>query len=43
VSTAQQETLDAILRQSAFPAGSSVDEQRRQLRDLLSAHLGIAA
>jgi acetyl esterase/lipase len=37
VSTEQQETLDAILRQSAFPAGSSVNEQRRLLRELLSA------
>ncbi len=37
VSTEQQETLDAILRQSAFPVGSSVDEQRRLLRELLSA------
>jgi acetyl esterase/lipase len=37
MSTEQQETLDAILRQSAFPIGSSVDEQRRLLRELLSA------
>jgi len=37
VSTEQRENLDAILRQSAFPAGSSVNEQRRQLRELLSA------
>jgi epsilon-lactone hydrolase len=37
VSTQQRETLDAILRQSAFPAGSDVSEQRRQLRELLSA------
>jgi monoterpene epsilon-lactone hydrolase len=37
VSTEQRETLDAILRQSAFPAGSDVNEQRRQLRELLSA------
>ena len=37
VSTEQQETLDAILRQSAFPVGSGVDEQRRLLRELLSA------
>jgi epsilon-lactone hydrolase len=37
VSTEQQETLDAILRQSAFPADSDVDEQRRLLRELLSA------
>ena len=37
MSTQQRETLDAILRQSAFPAGSDVNEQRRQLRELLSA------
>jgi monoterpene epsilon-lactone hydrolase len=37
VSIEQRETLDAILRQSAFPAGSDVNEQRRQLRDLQSA------
>src|SRR6185369_16713261 len=37
VSTEQRETLDAILRQSAFPVGSDVDEQRRLLRELLSA------
>jgi monoterpene epsilon-lactone hydrolase len=37
VSTEQQETLDAILRQSAFPVGSTVDEQRRHLRELVSA------
>jgi monoterpene epsilon-lactone hydrolase len=37
VSTQQRETLDAILRQSAFTAGSDVSEQRRQLRELLSA------
>jgi epsilon-lactone hydrolase len=37
VSTEQRETLDAILRQSAFPADSDVIEQRRQLRELLSA------
>jgi epsilon-lactone hydrolase len=37
VSIEQQETLDAILRQSAFPPGSDVDEQRRLLRELLSA------
>jgi len=37
VSTEQQENLDAILRQSAFPVGSSVDEQRQQLRELVSA------
>ena len=37
VSTEQRETLDAILRQSAFPADSDVSEQRRLLRELLSA------
>jgi epsilon-lactone hydrolase len=37
VSIEQRETLDAILRQSAFPAGSDVGEQRRLLRELLSA------
>jgi epsilon-lactone hydrolase len=37
VSTEQRENLDAILRQSAFPADSDVNEQRRQLRNLLSA------
>ena len=37
MSTEQRETLDAILRQSAFPADSDVEEQRRLLRELLSA------
>jgi monoterpene epsilon-lactone hydrolase len=37
VSIEQRETLDAILRQSAFPVASDVDEQRRLLRELLSA------
>ncbi len=37
MSTEQRETLDAILRQSAFPVGSSVEEQRRQLRELVTA------
>lgn len=37
MSTEQRETLDAILRQSAFPAGIDVNEQRRLLRELLSA------
>jgi epsilon-lactone hydrolase len=37
MSTEQQETLDAILRQSAFPDDSSVDEQRRPLREAISA------
>ncbi len=37
MTTEQRETLDAILRQSAFPAGSDVKEQRRLLRELLSA------
>ena len=37
MSIQQQETLDAILRQSAFPVDSGVDEQRRLLRELVSA------
>ncbi len=37
MSTEQRETLDTILRQSAFPADATVDEQRRLLRELLSA------
>ena len=37
MSTEQQENLEAILRQSAFPVGSDVNEQRRLLRELLSA------
>jgi acetyl esterase/lipase len=37
VSTEQKETLDAILRQSAFPADSDVSELRRLLRELTSA------
>jgi acetyl esterase/lipase len=37
MSTEQRETLDAILRRSAFPIDSDVEEQRRLLRDLLSA------
>jgi len=37
VSTEQRETLDAILRQGAIPADSDVDEQRRLLRELVSA------
>jgi acetyl esterase/lipase len=37
VSTEQRETLDAILRQSAFPAGLDVSEQRRLLKELISA------
>jgi len=37
MSIEQQETLDAILRQSALPVGSSVDEQRRLLKELVSA------
>ncbi len=31
MSTEQRENLDAILRQSAFPAGIDVSEQRRLL------------
>ncbi|HEY1567858.1 MAG TPA: alpha/beta hydrolase [Solirubrobacteraceae bacterium] len=37
MSTEQRETLDAILRQAAFPADADVNEQRRLLRELLSA------
>ena len=37
VSTEQRENLDAILRQSAFPADLGVSEQRRLLRELTSA------
>jgi epsilon-lactone hydrolase len=37
VSTEQRENLDAILRRSAFPAGSTVSEQRRQLQEYASA------
>jgi acetyl esterase/lipase len=38
MSAEQRETLDAILRQSAFPPRSDVNEQRRLLRALLSAY-----
>jgi len=37
VSLEQRETLDAILRQSAFPVGIDVNEQRRLLKELVSA------
>ena len=37
MSAEQRENLEAILRQSAFPADSDLIEQRRQLRELLSA------
>jgi monoterpene epsilon-lactone hydrolase len=37
VSTEQAENLEAILRQSAFPADSDVSEQRRLLAELTSA------
>jgi epsilon-lactone hydrolase len=37
VSAEQRENLEAILRQSAFPADADVDEQRRLLRELVSA------
>jgi len=37
VSTEQRENLEAILRQSAFPAGTGLSEQRRLLRELASA------
>src|SRR5690348_4372067 len=37
MSAEQRETVDAILRQSAFPVGSDVGEQRRLLREAVSA------
>jgi acetyl esterase/lipase len=37
MSREQRETVDAILRRSAFPAGSDVNEQRRLLREAVSA------
>lgn len=37
MSTEQKQNLDAILRQSAFPAGIGVSELRRQLGELASA------
>ncbi|MFD3586113.1 alpha/beta hydrolase [Streptomyces sp. NPDC058683] len=37
MSAEQQQTLDAILRQSAIPVDSDVSEQRRLLRELTSA------
>ena len=37
MSTEQRENLEAILWQSAFPAGIGVSEQRRLLRELVSA------
>ena len=37
LSAEQRDNLEAILRQSAFPAGSDVNEQRRLLRESLSA------
>ena len=37
MSNDQRESLDAVLRQSAFPADSDVSEQRRLLRELTSA------
>ena len=37
VSTEQRENLEAILRQSAFPADLDVNEQRRLLREFASA------
>jgi monoterpene epsilon-lactone hydrolase len=37
VSTEQRETVDAILRQSAFPADSDVDDLRRLFREAVSA------
>jgi len=37
VSTQQRENLEAILRQSAFPVDIDLNEQRRLLRELISA------
>jgi acetyl esterase/lipase len=37
MTTEQRETLDAILRQSAFPEGIDIHEQRRLLKELVSA------
>jgi acetyl esterase/lipase len=37
VSTEQRENLEAILRQSAFPGDIDINEQRRLLRELISA------
>ena len=37
VSTEQRENLEAVLRQSAFPAGIDVSEQRRRLAELTPA------
>ena len=37
MSTEQRENLEAILRQSAFPVGSDVNQQRRQLQEFASA------
>ncbi len=37
MSTEQRENLEAILRQSAFPVDIDINEQRRQLRELISA------
>jgi epsilon-lactone hydrolase len=37
VSTEQAENLEAILRQSAFPPGIDINEQRQQLKALISA------
>ncbi|MDX6418185.1 MAG: epsilon-lactone hydrolase [Trebonia sp.] len=37
MSTEQRENLEAVLRQSAFPADIDVNEQRRLLRELTSA------
>ena len=36
MSTEQRENLDAILRQSSFPAGLEVSEQRRLLKELIA-------
>jgi monoterpene epsilon-lactone hydrolase len=42
VSTDQRENREAVLRQSALPVGSDVSEQRRLLRELISAQPPLA-
>ena len=43
MSTEQRENLEAILRQSAFPAGSDVREQRRLLAELAAARIYLSS
>ena len=37
MSTEQRENLDAVLRQSAFPADADITQQRQLLRELTAA------